>query len=200
MGAGEGLPEDHADRPDVAPLGGLVAAEALGRDVRQGAGDVADGGQRVGLVELRKAEVEDTHRGLGALLDEHVRGLDVAMDDSPPMRVREPVEHLRGDLDCGGVVDVIGAEHLAQGAAADVFVRDVDMAAVAAEVVRPHAALVTQTGGGLHLTGRSRRALPLARHDLQRDVEACLLVARQPDRARAAASERLERAIPVEDE
>ena len=122
------------------------------------------------------------------------------MDDSPPMRVREPVEHLRGDLDCGGVVDVIGAEHLAQGAAADVFVRDVDMAAVAAEVVRPHAALVAQTGGGLHLTGRPRRALPLARHDLQRDVEACLLVARQPDRARAAASERLERAIPVEDE
>jgi len=59
---------------------------------------------------------------------------------------------------------------------------------------------VPQAGGRLHLTGRSRRALPLARHDLQSDVPAGLLVARQPDRARAAASEWLERALPVEDE
>ena len=100
---GERLPEDHADGPDVAPLGGLLAREPLGRDVRERPGHVADGGQRVGLVELGEPEVEEADRQLLALLDEHVRGLHVPVHDPAPVGVGEAVEHLGGDLDRLGV-------------------------------------------------------------------------------------------------
>ena len=45
-----------------------------------------------------------------------------------------------------------------------------------------------------------RRRLALARDDLERDVEARALVAGEPDRARAAAAERPQRPVAVEDE
>src|SRR3954451_24038737 len=54
------------------------------------------------------------------------------------------------------------------------------------------------SGRGLALGAGSR--LPLPRHDLQGDVEPCLLVAGEPDGARAARSERFQRAVSIEDE
>ena len=53
---------------------------------------------------------------------------------------------------------------------------------------------------GLHLARGAGGALSLARDDLERDVEARLLVAGEPDRPRAAAPERLRRPVAVEDE
>ena len=47
---------------------------------------------------------------------------------------------------------------------------------------------------------RARGGLALARDDLESDVEAVLLVAREPDRARAAAPERPHRAVAAEEE
>ena len=186
MGAREGLPEDHADRPDVASHRRLVAREAFRGDVRQRPGDVTDRGQGVGLVELREPEVEHPDRERVALLDEHVRRLHVAVDDPAAMRVREAVEHLRGDLDRLGVADVLVPERLPQGAAADVLVGDVDVAGVAAEVVGAHTALVPQPRGGLHLPARPGGALPFARDDLERDLEARALVVGEPHGARAS--------------
>ena len=197
---GERLPEDHADGPDVAPLGGLLAREPLGRDVRERPGHVADGGQRVGLVELGEPEVEDADRQLLALLDEHVRGLHVPVHDPAPVGVGEAVEHLGGDLDRLGVREAVGAEGLAERAPPHVLVRDVDVARVSAEVVGAHAALVTQPRGGLHLPARARGALALARDDLERHLEARPLVVGQPDRAGAAPAERLQGPVAVEDE
>ena len=55
------------------------------------------------------------------------------------VRVGEGVEHLRGDLDGVAVVELVRAQRLAQRSAQDVLVRDVDVAVVVAEVVRPHA-------------------------------------------------------------
>ena len=53
------------------------------------------------------------------VLDEDVRGLDVAMDDPVAMRVRQAVEHLGGDLDRLGVVELLrrGAPRAACGPA-----------------------------------------------------------------------------------
>ena len=62
-------------------------------------GYVSDCGERVRAVELRKAEVEQAHGDLVAILEQDVRRLDVAVDDPGAMCVRERVEHLRGDGD-----------------------------------------------------------------------------------------------------
>ena len=59
---------------------------------------------------------------------------------------------------------------------------------------------MAQLRRGLRLALGPHRRLALARDDLQRDVEPRLLVARKPDRARAAAAQRAQRAIAVEDE
>ena len=134
------------------------------------------------------------------LLDEHVRRLHVAVDDPEPVRVRERVEDLRRRLDGVAVAELAGAQRLAQRAALDVLVGDVDVAAVAAEVVGADAALVPEPRRRLHLARRPRGALALARDDLERDLEAGALVPGEPDGAGAAAAERPEGPVAVEDE
>ena len=200
MAPGERLPEDHSHRPHVAPLGRLAAVEALRRDVGQRPRHVADSGEGVRLVELRETEVEHARGQLVSVLDEHVGGLDVAVHDPAPVRVREALEDLRGELDRRGVVQLAHADQLAQGAAADVLVGDVHVPVVAAEVVGAHATLVPQAGRRLHLPCRACRALALARHDLERHLEPGALVAREPDGSGAAPAERAERPVAVEDE
>ena len=93
------LPQEHSDRPDVALRRRLASVETLRRDVRERSRDVADGRERVRAVELGEAEVEEADREVVAILDEDVRGLDVAVDDSGPMGVRERIEDLCRDLD-----------------------------------------------------------------------------------------------------
>ena len=88
----------------------------------------------------------------------------------------------------------------AHGLAGDVLVGDVDVAAVALERVGAQTVLVAQARSCKRLALGSRRGLALARDDLQRDVEAVALVAGEPDRARAAAAERPERPVAVDDE
>ncbi len=200
MLAGQRLPEQHADRPDVARGGGVAAAQPLRRDVRERAGHVADRSERVRFVELRQSEVQQAHRDRGLVLHEHVRRLHVAMHDPEPVRVRQPVEDLGRRLDGVPVAQLAGAQRLAHRLALDVLVGDVDVAAVAAEVVRTNAALVAQPRRSLHLACRARGALALARHDLERHLETGALVAREPDGARAASPEWAQGAIPVENE
>ena len=114
-------------------------------------GHVADRGQRLGLVELREAEVEQAHGDPVVVGEQHVRRLDVAMDDAAAVRVREPVEDLRGGLDRLAVAQLAAAHRVAQRAAADVLVGDVDVAGVGAEAVRAQAALVAEPRGRLRL-------------------------------------------------
>ena len=98
------------------------------------------------------------------------------------------------------VAELAGAQRLAQRAAGDVLVGDVDVAAVAGERVDPLAARMPQRGGGRRLALGARGRLALARDDLQRDVEAALLVAREPDVTHPARAQRPERSVPSEDE
>ena len=194
------LPEEHPDRPDVALWRRLASVETLRRDVRERSRDVADGGEGVRAVELGETEVEEADREVVAILDEDVRGLDVAVDDSGPMGMRERIEDLSRDLDSVAIGERSGTNRLAERSSGHVLVCDVDVARVVADVVRAHAAVVPQPAcrDGLPLGAGGRLALP--RDDLQRDVEAVPLVEREPHRARAPGSERAHGAIAPENE
>ena len=200
MAVGEHLPEEDADGPYVALRRRVRPVEPLGRDVRERARDVSDSRERVGTVELREAEVEEADRDGVTVLDEDVRGLDVTVDDPGAVRVRERVEHLGGDLDRVLVRQLAGADRLAKGAAGHVLVCDVDVARVVADVVGPHAPVVPETLGCERLPLGTGSRLPLARDDLERDVESVPLVEREPHRPRAAGPERAHRPVATENE
>ena len=200
MPSRERLPEQDADSPDVALWGRLGACKPLGSNVREGSRHVADGRQRVRAVELGKPEVEQTHGDLVVLLEQEIGRLDIAMDDPGSVRVGESVEHLGRDLDGVFVRETIRAHRLAQRAPGHVLVRDVDVARIVSDVVRAHAPLVAQPACRQSFTLGAGGSLSFPGDDLQRDVEAGALVAREPDGARAAAPQRTNRAIASENE
>jgi len=112
----------------------------------------------------------------------------------------ETVQHLGGRLDRLAVGDRAVAKSVAKGSPGDVFVRDVDVALVSSEVIGANAALVAETCGSFGLARGTRCTLSFPRDDLQSDVEAGAFVTRQPDRPGAAAAERAEWPVPIEDE
>ena len=118
-----------------------------------------------------------------SLGQQHIRGLHVAVDDPAPVCMCEAVEDLCRRLDRLAVTQVAGAHRLAQRAAADVLVGDVDVTGIRAEAIRAQAALVPQAGRRLGLALGAIRRLSLARNDLQGDLEPGALVACKPDRA-----------------
>ena len=107
--AGERLPEKDSNGPDVSRRAGGLPVQALRRDVRQRSGHVADGGQRLGVGELREPEVEQPHRDLVPVDDEDVRRLDVAMHDATGMRKGKRFEDLGRRLDCALVSELTRA-------------------------------------------------------------------------------------------
>ena len=199
VAAGERLPEHHAHRPDVRGLGRVFAGEPFGGDVLKRAGNVPLRGQRLRLGHARKPEVEHARRDALAVREEDVRRLHVAMEDPGAMCVCEPLRDLRARLDRVRVLELPGAQRFAEGAPGDELIRDVDVAGVPCECVRAQTARMAQPCGGGRLALGSRRRLALAGDDLQRDVEAGLLVAGEPDGARPAAPERPNRPVATED-
>ena len=199
--AGERLPEQHADRPDVARRRSPRRRRAAPARCRRACPGTSPTAVSVSASSNCARPKSSRRTEMPVVVGEQdVRRLHVAVDDPARVRVREPVEDLRGRLDGVAVAEPPGAQRLAERAAGDVLVRDVDVAAVAAEVVGAQAALVAEPRGRLRLALRARSRLALARDDLERDLEAGPLVAGEPDRARAAAAERPERPVAVEDE
>ena len=90
---GEHLVEDDAERVDVRLAVDVVAERLLGRDVVGRAEHAAVGGQPVLVERAGDAEVGDLGRAL--VVDQHVLGLDVAVDDV----VRVGAAERAGDLD-----------------------------------------------------------------------------------------------------
>ena len=147
---GDHLVEHHAERPDIGARVHVLPARLLWRHVIRGTDERARfGGERVrGAVrrggrrdQLREAEVEDLHEAVRT--DDHVGGLDVAMDDAGGVRGGEGRRHLDGDVDGLGdrqeldealierhALDVLHREVAAPvgGLAEQVDVRDVRMA------------------------------------------------------------------------
>ena len=87
--AGERVEEERAERVDVGARVGLLAADLLGggevgrADEVAGAGEA--GGARGGRV-LRQAEVGQVGVLLALVGDQHVRRLDVAVDEAAAVR------------------------------------------------------------------------------------------------------------------
>ena len=200
MAAGKGLPQQHADRPHVGRGSRRLPTEPFRRDVRERAGNVAGGRQRLRLWESREPEVEQPHRHAIAVCEQDVRRLHVAVNDPARMRVRKPFEHLNGGFDRRRVVELARAQSLAKRAPRRVLVRDVDVLRVAAEPVGALAARMPETGGRLCLPLRARARLALPRDDLQGDVEPVLLVPSKPHGSRPTRPERPEGAVPAEDQ
>ena len=114
--------------------------------------------------------------------------------------VRERLADLRGDLERNCVVDRSFPQGLPQRPAGYVLVGDVDVPGVARERVGALAARMTEPRGRRSLSLRPRSRLSLSRDDLERDLGSGRLVAGEPNRAGAAATERLQGAIPAENE
>ena len=200
MPPGERLPEHHADRPDVGRAGGVVAREALGRDVRERPGHVALRGERLGLGHAGEPEVEEPGASPSPSASRTFEGLTSRWRIPARVRMREALADLCAGLDRVGVVELAGAQRLAERAARDELVGDVDVARIAGECVRAQAARVAQLRGRRGLALGARGGLALAGDDLQGDVEPRLLVAGEPHRPRAAAPERAQRAGSGRDE
>lgn len=96
----EDLEGDHPHRIEVAGLGRRRAGEGLGRHVIQRSPDPPPASRREpALARRRDPEIEHPHTPVG---HEHVRRLQVAVNDALPVQVRERLEHLRDQVDLRG--------------------------------------------------------------------------------------------------
>ena len=89
--------EDHAEGVDVARRPGGLAGCLLGRDVRGRSEHRPGFGQRRAIADLRDPEVGDLRPAL--VVEEDVRGLEVAVDEAARVGLREPGGDLGSDLE-----------------------------------------------------------------------------------------------------
>ena len=98
------LVQQHAQRPDIAALIGLLAAQHLGRHHRQRAGDGPVGSNRVARLrhvldgvsrDNARARPKSSTFARPSSRDQHVRAFQIAMRHAAVMRVRERIGNLR---------------------------------------------------------------------------------------------------------
>ena len=147
--AGEALVEDHPQAVHVDRDGQVLAAGGLLRGhVLRRAQHLAGLGDRAlaGRQPLRQAEVGDQPRPLG--IDQHVRGLQVAVQHPAPVRVVHGASHVdqARDLRANRAAGVP-----CQRGPLDVFHRIVLMPVVFADLVDRHDMRMIQVRGGLGL-------------------------------------------------
>ncbi len=200
MAVRERLPEHDPDRPDVGRGLGRLPGEPFRRDVRKRARNVAGGGERLLLRDECEPEVEEADGDPRPVGEQHVGRLHVAMKNPAVVRMREPLEHLRGGLDRPLVVELPVVEGVTEGAPRDVFVGDVHVSLVPRERVCAQASRMLELRGGSRLALGPRACGARPGHDLERDLASSLLVVGMPDRAHSAASERPQRPVAPEHE
>ena len=198
MPGGERLPEHDADPPYVGCGRGRLPRQAFGGDVGQRPRNVADSGERVELRHLGEPEVEEAHVDPVGLREQDVRRLDVAMDDPLAVRVCQRVEDLRGRLDRFCIVQLVGVERVPQRSSRHVLVGDVDVARIARQRIDPLAAGMAERGSSTRLPFGPFGDPALPHDHLQRDVEPCPFVPREPHMAHPTRAERPERAVSSE--
>src|SRR5215210_1544535 len=88
--SGEAVVEEDADGVEIAPGGGLLAPELLGRHVAGAADDLSGPSRLFLLDEAGDAEVRDLDGAFPR--DQDVGGLYIAVDDPAPVRVFERLQ------------------------------------------------------------------------------------------------------------
>ena len=157
--AGQQLVGHHAERVQVGPRSGLLAAGLLGREVRRGPEHRAHLGDARLIGGAGDPEVgELDHVGVR---DEQVARLDVAVHDAVPMRVIESAAGLGDHVD--GLVDLhpaVIAQQLGARVAGDVLHHDEVLAVVLVEAEVEHLDDV-----GMDEPRRGERLAAEARHE-----------------------------------
>ncbi|CAI9419720.1 hypothetical protein HIDPHFAB_03834 [Nocardioides sp. T2.26MG-1] len=174
LGAGQQLEEHHAGGVHVRARVGTAVDHQLGGEVGDGADQHPAGGGVLRVGADRAGQPEVGHLDPAVLGDEHVLGLDVAVDDAGPVGRGQGGQHRLDQRERPRRRHrALLADQVAQGDAVDQLHREEHRALVVALVVDRHHVRVRQPGGRprlAHEAGRELGVVAEARvHDLHRD-------------------------------
>ncbi len=193
---GQGLVEDASERVDIGALVERVAGDLLGGDVLERAHDLArDAHSRQRAGALGQPEVAEVAvLASGGLGDEHVRGLDVAMDEPLLVRGVERLCDLREEIDRAlGLERAVLGHDLGQVRALDVAHREEEQAVLVSRLVDRDDVRVVERGGDPRLAQEAlAEALVLGElggDDLERDLAAEALLLGAVDRTHPATAD-----------
>ena len=184
------LGQHAAHGEEVAPAVDRQAQHLLGRHVLRSSDDRTRRGR---FADPGDAEVHDL--GVAALHDEDVAGLDVAVDDSGPVGLRETIEHLDNEGDLAAQAEVrLLAKEVIQVPALQEFHDDVRRAVrVIPEIEDRHHVGMHHPGGGTGLPLEAQPVLghfcEVREHHLQRNVALEVSIGGLVDRAHSPAAE-----------
>ena len=159
--------------------------------------------ERVVARQARDAEVGElghAGRALGPVGDDHVLGLDVAMDDSPLVGVLERVGEREADAHHVAVGQRAGGLQLGERGAADELGHQVVAVGVAARLVERDDARVVEPRRGERLALGPGVVAARAGNGLDRDLTVELLIVGEPHRAEPAGAETALEAVAPEHE
>ena len=169
------LEHEHAERVQVRSGLDRLALRLLGRQIVSGAQDGAGFGHGRRAARPGYAEVGDLHPAL--VVDDDVLGLDVAVDDVPPMGEAQRFQDLDGDRDHQfGAQRGVLEDDLFERAALEILHRDVVGAFRLSPIVDLHDVGVVEAGGAAGFTAEALDELLVVRVTAGEDLEGDLAV------------------------
>ena len=203
--AGEALVQDERQRIQIGGRTGLVPLALLGRHIRERAEHVAGARERVFARESRSTEIGELGHATALVRlagNEHVLGLDIAMNNAVGMGMGERVGQREADLEQFLVDQRLGGEQLREGVAVDQLGDQVEGVLRGARLVQDDDRRVCQTRAGECLTAGAlavdRIAARPERDPLDRNLAVQQLVVGAPHHPEAACAEALEQAVAAE--
>ena len=202
--AGEQLIDDDPERVDVRGLGDLPSLRLLGRDVVAGSEHRARGG--LALLRLERAgDPEVGHLRFALAVQQHVLGLDVAVDEALLVGEREPAGDLDRELERAlHRQGADTADELLQILAGDELEDDERQAVMVSTVDHGDDVLVREAGDELRLAPEPVDDVLLGQQplveDLQRDVALEHAVVRAVHARHAAGPDELTQLVPIRDD
>ena len=192
--AGQHLEQDDAGGVEIGALVERLAQRLLGRDVVRRTDHASRQRRARGVLVIqpaRQAEVGELHRSIGG--NQHVLGLDVAMDGLHGVQRLEPDQHLSRDVHgVGGREPSVPRQELAERFAVDQLHGQKNRSAVAAEVEDADEMAAERVARHVHLAAQPRqrrRRDAFGPENLDGDVALQLAVVRAVDGSVSAAAE-----------